>query len=55
MRARCGHCLLLNHRTDQCRKKKAGIPAATAGRQAVISSREETDEGYFYQGNEDTA
>jgi hypothetical protein len=53
--ARCGHCLLMNHRTDQCRKKKSGIPAATPGRQAAISSREEADDGYFFQGNEETA
>jgi hypothetical protein len=45
----------MNHRTDQCRKKKAGIPAATPGRQAAITSREAADDDYFFQGNEETA
>ncbi len=45
----------MNHRTDQCRKKKAGIPAATPSRQAAIASREEAEDGYFFQGNEETA
>lgn len=49
----CGYCRLRNHRTDQCRKKKAGIPVPPPTRQAAIYHNE--DSGVFLSGNGESA
>jgi hypothetical protein len=51
--AKCDHCGIMNHRTDQCRKKKAGLPPSV-GRQAAVAGRMD-DDGFFYQGIDETA
>jgi hypothetical protein len=53
----CGYCHYNNHRTDQCRRKKAGIPPPA--RAAAVDAHNSNDAEMFlpttYQGNGDSA
>lgn len=48
----CGYCHLRNHRADQCRRKKMGIPPPKPKQSAIYDNE---DSGVFLQGNGEMA
>lgn len=54
----CGYCGYKNHRTDQCRRKRLGIPAPTGNRMAPLQGGADDQADAFlhhYSGNENSA